>query len=360
MWKRIALIIVVATSMGCAHLAPEATAPNVCQDCKWWPSNAWIMLQKDGEIVGRAEVEGFPYDALDVRFSDDSVAEVVGIRGPLFGSIYSAYRKLLDEHGLRLSERGFQRAMQRGQLTCHSPMISWPSGDDAIPVGRSCVNVLLFSFPPPDDPDHVFDSLDIMFNSDKDAMSAAQEVIAVRRDHPPGKSTAPGAAPETPPPGQIRSRVSPWAPDGTYHPELASDEPVHAHTESRLESSRLASWETVLEIIKAATKFNDVAGDGEKVKFGQNTCMENLPSEMVAKDPALTDAIVTAFVKYSKVPGGRDLIVRHAMADDLAGVWEDPCLPGELEEYLNAEKVYLLRNAGLKAIEAACQARRTP
>lgn len=351
MYRRMVWIIALTMSVGCVRMPPEATAPRVCEHCAWWPSNAWLSIQKDGGLAASVEVEGFPDDIFDLRFSEDRVPKVIGIRKPYLDSIYERYRDLAAGQGVKLSRLAFKKAMRRGQLTCHSGSYSVHDGKHSHPSERGCINELLLSVPPPPDPEHLLANLDITLHADAEEFAGFSIPGS-------GKDRA-GAPPPPPvegtatfrPEGPMRSTMYPYLPDGSFVPALATMGPYDPMP--RLDLSYVAPWPYVLSILREAIRFDAASA----ISFTKDACIQNLPTRMVAEDPVRTDQVVAAFVEYSQTPPGEDLLTRYAATRHPSAIWEDPCLPGDLAPYFKKQKLYLLPGADLAKLESVCQIR---
>lgn len=351
MLRRVVWIMALAMSVACVRMPPEATAPRVCEHCVWWPSNAWLSVQKNGELAASIEVEAFPDDIFDLRFSGDRVPTVIGIRKPYQGSIYEQYRDLAAGRGVKLSRRAFRKAMRRGQLTCHAGSYALHDGKHLHPAGRNCVNELLLSVPPPPDPEHLLASLDITIHADAEEF-AGFSIPGSEKDRTGAPPSSPAEDPAAfRPDGPLRSTVYPYLPDGTFVPALSTIGPYDPMP--RLDLSYIAPWPYALSILRGAIRLDSASA----VSFTKAECIQNLPTSLVAEDPVRTDQVVTAFVEYSRSEAGKDLLTRYTATRHPSAIWEDPCLPEDLTPYFKKQKLYLLPDAGLAKLEDVCTIR---
>lgn len=334
------LAFALSLSLGCHRIPPEgtATAPRLrllCPeaDCEWWPSSAWLTVERDRKIVGWTAVELFPDEVFDVRSSEDGVEIVVGIHEPHFDPIHRAFKQLLAEEGVKLTMRRFRKALRRGQITCHGASVTWPQESYVGIGGTDCFTNLLFSMKAPPDTDHLLPHLGLMKVRD------AEEVMA---GDPPEATPRLGA-------DSSAFEEESWL---GYVPELAEMARSRlAREESR--TPQAIGWEELRPILQDATEFSKAEVDGKTI-YNVSMCIENVSPERLEASPDLVDAVVVALVQFLQSNKGRAIVGMYNKTDNPHALWEDPCLPGTLKEFLQDEKVVLLMSPTLDREWMAC------
>ena len=313
MFRRSAVLLCLALSLACTHVKPQATAPVSCPPgtCPW-PDKAWLTVERDQEIIKWTEAPAFPDRVFAIRYSADGVTKVVDIQRSHMTSIYEGFKELLADGDQKLTKRGFKRALRQGQLTCHFGATTWPQDEYAGVSGTDCVNNLLFSLQPPSDTEHLLPQLGIILvPNDSDTMVAKAE------------------------------KTSPNLPETT-----ASPDPYAGFVPSLVKkprSPRTVAWEDIRPILELSAD-----------QYGA-ACNLNVPAKVMEQDSSLVDAVVTALVAFQRSPQGEPIFRHYRELDTINALWDDPCLPGMLEEFLENEKVYLQMTSDMAAATAACE-----